>query len=79
MIHIHGLTTLQTALCEGIWCCDTKEDVEDYILSLPEEIRAEALLIKELIQLAVLDDFVNCEKDCEDARHCLQDMVDRLG
>ena len=72
-IEVPGLTALQTRLADAIWDCESIEEVDTYIQSLPKKLRPQAELVKELMTLAVLDNVV----DTPQAREVLVDMFGR--
>ena len=56
---ITGLTQDQIDLLDKIWVCDTREEVDDFISSLPVGTRPIAHSLVRLIELEVIDDHVN--------------------
>lgn len=55
-ITIEGLNERQRTLADIIWACDTQEDADRFIESLPTvALRQEAASIKELMILAIFD------------------------
>jgi hypothetical protein len=69
-IEVHGLTALQSQLADAIWDCESIEQVDTYIQSLPKKLRPQAELVKELMTLAVLDNVVETPQ----AREVLVDI-----
>ena len=55
-ITIEGLNERQRVLADIIWACDTQEDADRFIKSLPTlPLRQEAASVKELMILAIFD------------------------
>lgn len=54
MITIEGLTSQQVELCNRLWACDTREEMEKVYFSLPtEERRMATVLIDLMIQESI--------------------------
>ena len=58
MIEINGLTKYQVALLDDMWACESYEDYEEFLASLPEDDRVECARLERLVLLAELDDLV---------------------
>jgi hypothetical protein len=75
MSPILGLTPLQVDLCKYLWLCETTEDVDLFIYSLPvKKLRDQALLMKHMILATMLDDGVTLVKHCKLARSVIKDF-----
>lgn len=49
MITIEGLTTKQKAILDIMWSMDTKEQVQNFILSLPQPDQHDATSLMEIL------------------------------
>jgi hypothetical protein len=56
MIEIHGLTALQRELADKLWGMESMEEVEDFIFSLPRNLRQKAIVVRELLIAATFDE-----------------------
>lgn len=57
MIEINGLSRQQRDIADRIWACETQEEVDQYIGRMPRRLRRQALLIRELMIAAALDQY----------------------
>lgn len=57
-MEIQGLTPLQKSIADLLWGLDTLEDVDSIIQMLPDDMRGTAVVVRELMIAAALDD--NC-------------------
>ena len=71
MIHIENLTARQVGICDILWKLSDEQDVTAFIKSLPTDLRQEAETLKQMIQLAVLDDMAGTGS-FDEAREVLQ-------
>lgn len=71
MIHIENLSARQVGICDILWKLSDEQDVVAFIQSLPADLQPEAETLKQLIQLAVLDDIAG-EGSFDQARKVLQ-------
>jgi hypothetical protein len=54
-IQIQGLNSRQRVLCDIIWACDSKEQVLNFVRSLPTAQKREAEVMVEMMTLAFFD------------------------
>ena len=72
MITISGLNQRQAEMCDRIWNCQTIDDVDNFINSMPTpSLRKEARMMQHLILAAVFDNEVQTADDCYQARQIL--------
>lgn len=71
-MQIEGLTPIQVKLCESLWECDSLDDVEEFISELPAGLQSQARVLQWVMLYATIDDDVQTEADCEQARKLLQ-------
>lgn len=69
---LEGLTAVQVKLCDDLWACDTLEDVEEFIATLPPALQPQARGLQELMFIACLDDDVQTEEHCGQAAEYLE-------
>jgi len=70
-MQIQGTTQLQQKLLNGIWQCDTEQDLEDFVDSVDPQHRQQVMLLAECVFLAHIDDSVQSELDTLAARQIL--------
>jgi hypothetical protein len=71
MINIHGVTSEQAEILDQLWACETEEDVLQLRNAMdPDQWPILDILI-ETIAIALLDDEVHSEIDCEQVRQIL--------
>lgn len=71
-IDIQHVTDEQIEILEQLWVCDTEDDVNELRLAMdPDQWHILDLLI-EAIALAVLDQEIQTEVDCEQVRSILR-------
>lgn len=60
---IQGFTALQREIADRIWQMDTREEIEQYVLTMPKSLRTHAWIVMNMIIAAELDqtDYVNPE------------------
>jgi hypothetical protein len=66
-----NLTTRQKQLADLIWNCDSQEDVQLLIRSLPTEYRKDAATVLAMIIIECIDEEITDADHCEDARDLL--------
>lgn len=71
MIHLENLTARQIGICDILWKLQDEQDVVAFIQALPTDLRQEAQTLKQLIQLAVLDEMASTGS-FDQAREVLQ-------
>jgi hypothetical protein len=73
MIRLEGLTPLQVQIADLIWNCESQDDVELLIRSMPnEEYRRTATVMMQMIVVAAIDEVVDDpETDYKAARKIL--------
>ncbi len=55
MITIEGLNKRQRMLADIIWALDSKEQVTDFIRTLPDVQKKEAIVVTQMMVLAFID------------------------
>ena len=55
-IELIGLTSKQKVFCDVMWAIETREGVENFITSLPQEDQNTCRSLIELMQLSFLDE-----------------------
>lgn len=71
-IDIQHVTDEQIEILEQLWVCDTEDDVNELRLAMdPDQWHTLDLLI-EAVALAVLDQEIQTEVDCEQVRSILR-------
>jgi hypothetical protein len=71
-MNIQCVTKQQQELLNEIWACDDQQDLLELIETVEPEYRQEVLLLSECVFLAHLDEEVESERDCAEARRILQ-------
>lgn len=71
MIQLEGLTKEDCAICDLLWGCDTDIEVENLIAMMPPRMQDRALVLRELIIAAELDDYMEVEDAVKDYCHSL--------
>jgi hypothetical protein len=71
-MNIQCVTKQQQELLNEIWACDDQQDLLELIETVEPEYRQEVLLLSECVFLAHLDEEVESEPDCAEARRILQ-------
>jgi hypothetical protein len=56
MITLEGLTQQQVQIAEMLWKCNSLEDVDRLVRNMPDTYRKDAMVLKELMIAASLDD-----------------------
>lgn len=73
MITLEGLTQQQMQIAEMLWKCNSLEDVDRLVRNMPPSYRQDAVLVKELLIAAGLDDV----QETELAERALVDIFGR--
>ena len=73
MITLEGLTEQQMQIAEMLWKCNSLEDVDRLVRNMPPSYRQDAVLVKELLIAAGLDDV----QETELAERALVDIFGR--
>jgi hypothetical protein len=71
MIQLEGLTKEDCAICDLLWGCDTEFEVTNLIQMMPPRMQDRALVLRELIIAAELDDYMEVEDAVKDYCHSL--------
>ena len=73
MITLEGLSQQQVQIAEMLWKCNSLEDVNRLVRNMPPSYRQDAVLVKELLIAAGLDDV----QETELAQRALVDIFGR--
>ena len=73
MITLEGLSQQQVQIAEMLWKCNSLEDVDRLVRNMPPAYRQDAVLVKELLIAAGLDDV----QETELAERALVDIFGR--
>lgn len=73
MITLEGLSQQQVQIAEMLWKCRSLEDVDRLVRNMPPSYRQDAVLVKELLIAAGLDDV----QETELAERALVDIFGR--
>ena len=73
MITLDGLSQQQVQIAEMLWKCNSLEDVNRLVRNMPPTYRQDAVLVKELLIAAGLDDV----QETELAERALVDIFGR--
>ena len=73
MITLEGLSQQQMQIAEMLWKCNSLEDVDRLVRNMPPAYRQDAVLVKELLIAAGLDDV----QETELAERALVDIFGR--
>lgn len=73
MITLEGLTHQQVQIAEMLWKCNSLEDVDRLVRNMPDSYRQDAVVLKELMVAASLDDV----QETELAQRALVDIFGR--
>lgn len=71
-ITIPGLSPFQVMLCDRIWQCDTRDQVQAFRNSLPtaqQQTICDSMIM--LLSCAVIDQHIETEADCDQARELI--------
>lgn len=58
MITVEGFSPLQRGLADKMWALESFDEVEEFILSLPRNLRRTAITVRDMLVLANIDEFV---------------------
>jgi len=61
MITLEGLSQQQVQIAEMLWKCNSLEDVDRLVRNMPPSYRQDAVLVKELLIAAGLDEVQETE------------------
>ena len=73
MITLEGLSQQQMQIAEMLWKCNSLEDVDRLVRNMPPSYRQDAVLVKELLIAAGLDEV----QETELAQRALVDIFGR--
>jgi hypothetical protein len=71
MITIEGLNKRQRMLADIIWALDSKEQVTDFIRTLPDVQKKEAIVVTQMMVLAFIDQIETVDDE-------VVDLIDNL-
>ncbi len=55
MIELEGLTQKDVEICNLLWNCESSEDVDRMVQAMPSAYKARAVVLRELMTAAALD------------------------
>ncbi len=55
MIELEGLTQKDVEICNLLWNCESSEDVDRMVQAMPAAYKARAVVLRELMTAAALD------------------------
>ncbi len=73
MITLEGLTHQQTQIADMLWKCHSLEEVDRLVRNMPDSYRQDAVILKELLIAAGLDEV----QETELAERALVDIFGR--
>ena len=73
MITLEGLTAQQVQIADMLWKCHSIEEVDRLVRNMPDSYRQDAVVLKELMVAASLDDY----QETELAERALVDIFGR--
>ena len=53
---ITGLSKKQKVLCDIMWSIDTKERLEQFVMSLPDEDQLQCMVLIEMMKMSIIDE-----------------------
>lgn len=62
---IQGFTALQRDLADRIWAMDTQQEVEQFVMTLPRNLRREAYVVMQMIIAQELDNHMEVSPDVQ--------------
>jgi hypothetical protein len=77
MIELVGLNTRQQVLADIMWDLQEYDDVERFMLALPERERIECEGIIAMMRMAVMEYNLLGEQDTQEARRVIKGVVDK--
>ena len=63
MINIQGLSKQDVAICNLLWNCGSEEDVDRMVAAMPPEYKNRAVIMRELMIAAELDQVKDIHED----------------
>ena len=74
--HIGNLTVFQVHLLDKIWSCETKDDLREWLATLPTNVLQEAVSLVHVLKLEMLDQhWDEEEEDLSDANEVLKQFM----
>lgn len=64
-VQIQGFTALQRDLADRIWSMDTEQEVEQFVSTLPKNLKREAWVVMQMIIASELDNVMEVEHAVE--------------
>lgn len=74
MIRIYGVSLKQQRMLDKIWSFDTEEELMGWMKSLNKKKLKKVCILKEIIELAAIDEYVLTMEDYPHA----QDIIDNI-
>ena len=71
MIHLEGLTKKDVEICRLLWNCDTVEAVDAMVSAMPPAYKSRAVVMRELMTAAQLDQVEDVHADITAYLHCI--------
>jgi hypothetical protein len=71
MINIQGLTKKDVQICKLLWNCDTMEAVDAMVAAMPEAYKQRAVIMRELMIAAELDNVEVVHEDIPALLHSI--------
>ena len=65
-IEIQGFTALQRDLADRIWSMDTQDQIAEFVITLPKNLKREAWVVMQMIIAAELDNVMEVEDAVKD-------------
>ena len=65
-IEIQGFTALQRDLADRIWSMDTQDQIAEFVMTLPKNLKREAWVVMQMIIAAELDNVMEVEDAVKD-------------
>ncbi len=75
VIRIYDVSIKQQRLLDILWEFETREAMSIWMKTLPRKKYRKAVVLKQLIELAVIDEFVNKMKEFPHAQAIIDDIV----
>jgi len=71
MIQLEGLTKQDVEICRLLWNCDSWEAVEALLAAMPEAYKQRAVIMRELMIAAELDNLEDVHEDVTALLHSI--------
>ena len=71
MINIQGLTKKDVQICKLLWNCDSMEAVEAMVKAMPPAYKKRAVVMRELMIAAELDNLEDVHADVQALLHSI--------